>query len=151
MPRAGPIWPPLDYDGKVLWTATPLRYRSEHGYHHNPLLLGDLLVLSFDQLAEAAVLGLDARTGQTRWRVPLANDEPSNVAPLPVESEGRTLVMTSGNDVTRALDPRDGRVVVARGGTDEVLRRRSGPGCGRRVRQRRLPGSPQPRLQGGLG
>lgn len=101
----------LDYDGKILWTAAPLRYRSEHGYHHNPLLLGDLLVLSFDQLAEAAVLGLDARTGQTRWRVPLANDEPSNVAPLPVESEGRTLVMTSGNDVTRALDPRDGKVV----------------------------------------
>jgi hypothetical protein len=101
----------LDYDGKVLWTAAPLRYRSEHGYHHNPLLLRDLLVLSFDQLAEAAVLGVDRATGQTRWRVPLANDEPSNVAPLPVETEGRTMVLTSGNDVTRAIDPRDGKVV----------------------------------------
>ena len=101
----------LDYDGKVLWSATPLRYKSQHGYHHIPLLLGDLLVLSFDQLDEAAVLGLDARTGKTRWRVPLANDEPSNVAPFPLESEGRTLVVTSGDDVTRAIDPRDGRVV----------------------------------------
>lgn len=101
----------VDYDGKVLWSATPLRYRSMHGYHHNPLLLGDLLVLSFDQLAEAAVLALDTRTGQTRWRVPLPNDDCSNVAPFPVESGGRTLVVTSGNDVTRAIDPADGRVV----------------------------------------
>ena len=99
------------FDGRVLWSATPLRYRSEHGYHHNPLLLGDQLVLSYDQLAEAAVIALDTRTGGVRWRTPLSNDQCSNVAPFPVRAGGQTLVITVGGDVTRALDPKDGRVV----------------------------------------
>jgi outer membrane protein assembly factor BamB len=101
----------VDYTGRVLWTATPLAYRAMHGYHHNPLLLDGQLVLSFDQLAEAAVLSLDAATGRVRWRVPLSNDDCSNVAPFPARANGRTLVVTSGNDATRAIDPRDGRVV----------------------------------------
>ena len=99
------------FDGRVLWSVTPLRYRSEHGYHHNPLLLGDQLVLSYDQLAEAAVIALDTRTGGVRWRTPLSNDQCSNVAPFPVRAGGQTLVITVGGDVTRALDSADGRVV----------------------------------------
>jgi len=43
--------------------------------------------------------------------VPLPNDECSNVAPFPARENGRTLVVTVGNDATRAIDPRDGRVV----------------------------------------
>jgi outer membrane protein assembly factor BamB len=101
----------VSHEGQVLWTATPIRYRSMHGYHHNPLLLGDQLVLSFDALAEAAVLSLDSRTGQPRWRLPLPSDYPSNVAPFPVEAGGRSLVVAVGNDKTRALDARDGSVV----------------------------------------
>lgn len=101
----------ISHEGDVLWTATPLRYRSMHGYHHNPLLLDDLLVLSYDALAEAAVLALDVRTGRTRWRLALPNDYPSNVAPFPVQAAGRKLVVAVGNDRTRALDARDGSVV----------------------------------------
>jgi outer membrane protein assembly factor BamB len=59
-----------DYEGRALWAATPLRYRSEHGYHHNPLLLGDQLVLAYEQLAEAAVLSLDTATGRERCASP---------------------------------------------------------------------------------
>lgn len=101
----------VDYEGRILWSATPVAYRAMHGYHHNPLLLDGQLVLSFDQLAEAAVMALDAGTGRLRWRVPLPNDDCSNVAPFPARAEGRTLVVTVGNDATRAIDPRDGRVV----------------------------------------
>jgi hypothetical protein len=101
----------VDHEGRLLWSATPLRYRAEHGYHHNPLLLGDLLVLSYDQLAEAAVVALDTRTGAVRWRLPLPNDQCSNVPPFPVRLGARTFVVTVGNDVTRAIDPADGRVV----------------------------------------
>jgi hypothetical protein len=101
----------VDYEGRVLWSVTPLAYRSEHGYHHNPLLVDGQVVLSFDQLAEAAVLALDVSTGRPRWRVALPNDDCSNVAPFPARAGGRTLVVTVGNDATRAIDPRDGRVV----------------------------------------
>jgi outer membrane protein assembly factor BamB len=101
----------VDYEGRILWSATPLAYRSEHGYHHNPLLLDGRLVLSFDQLADAAVIALEARTGRPLWRVPLPNDDCSNVAPFPARADGRTLVITVGNDATRAIDPGDGRVV----------------------------------------
>jgi outer membrane protein assembly factor BamB len=106
----------VDYEGRPLWSATPLRYRSQHGYHHNPLLLGGLLILSYDQLAEAAVVALDTRTGGVTWRSPLPNDECSNVAPFPVRVGGRTLVVAVGNDVTRAIDPADGRVVFKASG-----------------------------------
>jgi outer membrane protein assembly factor BamB len=101
----------VDYEGRVLWSAAPLAYRAMHGYHHNPLLLDGLLILSFDQLGEAAVVALDAASGRVRWRVPLPNDDCSNVAPFPAPAGGRTLVVTVGNDATRAIDPRDGRVV----------------------------------------
>jgi hypothetical protein len=101
----------VDLEGRVLWTATPVGYRSEHGYHHNPLLLDGQVVLSLDQLGEAAVVSLDAATGRLRWRVPLANDECSNVAPFPAQAAGRSVVVTVGNDATRAIDPRDGRVL----------------------------------------
>jgi outer membrane protein assembly factor BamB len=99
------------FDGRVLWSATPLRYRAEHGYHHNPLLLGDQLILSYDQLADAAVISLDTRTGAVRWKVPLSNDQCSNVAPFPVRTGNRTLVVTVGNNETRAMDAADGRVI----------------------------------------
>ena len=106
----------IGHDGDVLWAVTPIRYRSMHGYHHNPLLLGDLLVLSYDALAEAAVLALDVRTGRPRWRLPLPNDYPSNVAPFPVQAAGRQLIVAVGNDRTRALDAADGSVVWQAGG-----------------------------------
>jgi outer membrane protein assembly factor BamB len=105
-----------DYDGRPLWAAAPVRYRSQHGYHHNPLLLGDQLVLSFDQLAEAAVVSLDTATGKERWRVLLGNEECSNAAPFPARLAGRTLVVTVGNDVTRAIDPSSGKVVFQAAG-----------------------------------
>ena len=79
----------LGFDGKKLWEAAPVRYRAEHGYHHNPLLLDGLLVLSFDQLDEAAIVGVDAATGKTRWRVDTGNQSCSNVAPFPVRDGGR--------------------------------------------------------------
>ena len=101
----------VSYDGRVLWSATPLAYRAMHGYHHNPLLLDGQLILSFDQLAEAAVIALDTATGRPRWRVPLPNDDCSNVAPFPVRTGNRTLVVTVGNDATRAIDPADGLVL----------------------------------------
>jgi outer membrane protein assembly factor BamB len=116
------------FDGRVLWTATPLRYRAEHGYHHNPLLLGDQLVLSYDQLAEAAVISLDTKTGAVRWRSPLSNDQCSNVPPFPLRAGNRTLVVTVGNDETRAMDAADGRVVwKASGPTDYCV---AGPAFG---------------------
>jgi len=110
------------FDGRRLWEASPVRYRAEHGYHHDPLLLDGLLVLSFDQLDEAAVVGIDAGTGKTRWTVPLGTESCSNAAPLPVEAGGRRLVVTVGNDVTRGIDPATGRVVWrTRGPTDYVV------------------------------
>jgi outer membrane protein assembly factor BamB len=101
----------MGFDGRVLWSATPLAYRAMHGYHHDPLLLDGQVILSLDQLGEAAVISLDAATGRLRWRVPLANDDCSNVAPFPARGGGRTVVITVGNDATRAIDPADGRVV----------------------------------------
>ena len=117
-----------DYEGRALWAATPLRFRSQHGYHHNPLLLGDQLVLAYEQLADAAVLSLDTTSGKERWRVPLANDQCSNAAPFPVRLPGRTLVVTVGNDLTRAIDASTGKVVFqAAGPTDYCV---AGPAFG---------------------
>ncbi len=99
-------------DGNSGWSADPIPYESEHGYHHNPVLCGDLVILQVDQFKNPATYAFDAKTGKVRWKAKThSNKSCSNVPPLVIEREGRKQIVTSGNNRMRGLDPATGKVV----------------------------------------
>jgi outer membrane protein assembly factor BamB len=101
----------FDFDGKKLWESRPLAFKSEHGYSYSPTLHDGILFLSVDQWGEAAVIALEAATGNLKWKFPLDTEWCSNVPPLVIESAGATQVVTTGNNLTRAFDPSSGRLL----------------------------------------
>ena len=97
-----------DFDGKPLWSIQPLAFQGEHGYSYTPLIHGDLLIFDCRQEGEAAVLGIDKRTGAIRWRSEPSRRRISHVTPLLVRDGTREQVVVCGSDEMRGLNPVDG-------------------------------------------
>jgi outer membrane protein assembly factor BamB len=106
-----------DLDGKPQWNKDlgDLKMRMAFGEGASPAIHGDMLVLNFDQEENSAIIALDARTGDERWRVP--RDEVSTWAtPLIVEAAGRTQVIASGDNRVRSYDLTNGELIWECGG-----------------------------------
>jgi len=100
-----------DFDGNTLWHADPLISKTEHGYTYTPILAGDKLIVSVDQLADSAEIAFDTKTGKIAWRIEGNNISCSHVPPLVINSGGREQVVTCGSNVTRGVDPKTGEVI----------------------------------------
>jgi len=109
-----------DFDGKALWAISPLGFKGEHGYSYTPLLHGDLLIFDCRQEGEAAVLGLDKRTGAIRWRSEPSRRRISHVAPLLVQDGSREQVVVCGSDEMRGLQPSTGTTLWSCRGPSDV-------------------------------
>lgn len=108
-----------DFDGKKRWELEPMPAETEHGYCYTPLLAEGRLILSIDQLAHSAVIGVDTATGKIAWRIEGNNISCSNVPPALANAGGRNLAVQYGSDIVRALEPGTGEVVWwSRGPTD---------------------------------
>ncbi len=74
------------------------------------MLIGDRLVLLFDQEADSFIVALDKRTGKELWRSP--RDERSSWStPLGIEHAGRKQVVVTGTTKVRSYDPENGKVL----------------------------------------
>jgi outer membrane protein assembly factor BamB len=102
-----------DFNGKLIWEKDPgvqMRMRNGFGEGTAPLLIGDRLILVFDQEADSFIVSLDKRTGKELWRVP--RDERSSWStPLAVEHAGRKQVVVTGTTKVRSYDPENGKVL----------------------------------------
>ncbi len=110
----------LDRDGKVLWKRV-IPYYHHHGPGSSPVLAGDVLIIVcdgftgpfFDKVerpgieADQFVIGLDAATGDIRWKTP-RDGKHSYATPLLVEIEGERQVVCPGGDGVWAYDPETG-------------------------------------------
>jgi outer membrane protein assembly factor BamB len=109
----------FDFDGNEIWAVQPLSFEGEHGYSYTPLLYRDVLIVDFAQEGEAATLGLDARTGEIRWRADRIRRRISHVTPLLVEAAGKIQVIVCGSNEIRGLNPLTGETYwFAEGPTD---------------------------------
>jgi outer membrane protein assembly factor BamB len=100
-----------DFAGKQLWQRDlgPLISRLGWGEASTPALLGDALVLNWDNEASSYLIRLDAKTGQTRWKV--ARQEPTTwTTPLIVEHKGGAQVVMNGTDKARGYDLATGKL-----------------------------------------
>jgi outer membrane protein assembly factor BamB len=79
----------FDHDGKLAWSRDDLGpYESQHGFGSSPIVAGDLVILSNQQMASddrgaetSAILAFDRHTGELRWSTPRTSDKASYSVP----------------------------------------------------------------------
>jgi outer membrane protein assembly factor BamB len=101
-----------DLDGKQIWKRDLglMHTRLGWGEGASPTLHGDSLVVNFDQEAGSFFACLDAKTGETRWKID--RDELTTWAtPLIVEHKDRTQVIVPATNHVRAYDLKDGSLI----------------------------------------
>jgi outer membrane protein assembly factor BamB len=106
-----------DLAGNLRWKRDLGRLHTRLGWGEgsSPTIHGDALAVNWDQEADSCAYALDARTGETRWKV--SRDEPTSWAtPLVVEHNGRTQVVLNGTKRVRSYDLDTGRLVWECGG-----------------------------------
>jgi outer membrane protein assembly factor BamB len=88
----------LDLDGKLLWRRENLSpYVHEHGSGSSALVVDGVMVVRCEfQGPENGIYGLDAATGETRWRLPLTTSKNTYSTPVVRETgKGRELLMAN--------------------------------------------------------
>lgn len=100
-----------DLSGKQLWQKGIGGFDSRHGFCGSPALHKGLVIINGDSDGDAFLAGLDARTGEVRWRVARPNKVRSFSAPLFIDVGKRRLMVLAGSKSVAAYDPATGKQV----------------------------------------
>jgi len=106
-----------DLAGNLKWKRDIGRMNTRLGWGEavTPVVHGDSLVLNWDQEADSAVICLNAKTGETRWKK--ERDEPTSWnTPLVVEHEGQVQVIVNGKNRVRSYKLENGDLLWECGG-----------------------------------
>jgi outer membrane protein assembly factor BamB len=113
--RAGIHVHAFSTDGEPLWQVALGAFAGEHGFGATPAACDDLLVVPNDQDGAGFVVGLDARTGSERWRLPREGGKASYATPLVMDGDGGPLVvLASMAHGLTGVDPATGAVLWER-------------------------------------
>jgi len=111
----------FDLDGNLKWLRG-LAYehpatRNDVGMASSPLVIGDTVIVQLENEADSFVAGLDAATGQTRWRLP-RHDGAVWCSPTLLRggasqnpNEKQDAVLLQSRSCLRAHDPHTGRLL----------------------------------------
>lgn len=105
----------LDLEGNLLWYRG-LTYdypdaANDVGMSSSPVVVGDTVVVQVENFGDSFAAGLDAKTGETRWRLP-RDREYMWASPTILRAANRaddSVLMQSANHFT-AVDPHTGRI-----------------------------------------
>lgn len=106
-----------DLDGTLKWSRDLGRMRIKIGFGEgiSPVLAGDRVLVNWDHEGDSFIVGLDAATGEEKWRQ--ARDEKTTWAtPYLVEHGGRRQAVVNGTKRTRSYDPATGKLLWECGG-----------------------------------
>jgi outer membrane protein assembly factor BamB len=113
--RAGIHVEALTPAGEPLWHVDLGSFAGDHGFGATPALCGEVLVVPNDQDGASFVVGLDARTGRERWRLPRESRKAGYATPLVIEGGAAPLVvLASMAHGLTAIDPATGAVLWER-------------------------------------
>ena len=108
----------FDHQGKTLWQQKLGAFKATHGPGASPVVVGDVVVVTNDQESpDAAIHGLDRRTGKQLWSIKRDSGNPSYATPTPYrDAGGRTVLLHSSpaHGLT-AIDPQDGGIIWSLG------------------------------------
>ncbi|HAB16577.1 MAG TPA: serine/threonine protein kinase [Verrucomicrobiales bacterium] len=102
----------LDFDGKIRWQQTSLKYPPVHGNGGSPILVDDSLFFSCDGGSDPFVVALAADTGEVRWKTPRttpASKKFSFSTALLITNGARREIISPGSGAVCAYDPSTGR------------------------------------------
>ena len=108
----------FDLEGNLKWLRG-LTYenpgtRNDVGMASSPLVVDETVIVQLESPGDAFAAGLDAATGQNRWRIPLEADAAWT---SPVVIRGKSpqddLVLLQCRSAVRVLEPRTGKQVAA--------------------------------------
>jgi outer membrane protein assembly factor BamB len=101
----------LDFDGKPVWVRSLAQeygpFRNRWGMGASPMLVNDLLVVLVDHWGQSYLLGVEAKSGKTRWKT----DRDASVnwsSPVAVTAHGKTHLVVTGTYQVRGYDAADG-------------------------------------------
>ncbi len=119
----------FDMDGEALWRRNIQEeygdFGHQFGYGASPLLHGDMLIIpvlhGYHTEDPSYLVALDGLSGESRWRVERSTDAElespdAYTTPVPLTSEGETVVVVSGGDYVTGHDPATGEEVWRSGG-----------------------------------
>ena len=107
----------LSIDGQILWKKSLGKMQTKHGHGEggSPALHDGVVVVNWDHEGESFIVGLDAATGEERWRNPRA-EVTSWATPIVVAVAGRPQVIVSGTTAVRGYDLYSGKEIWRCGG-----------------------------------
>ena len=103
--------------GDTIWVRRDLQCDHFRGPGSSPVILGDLLFLSFDGIDVQYLTALDKNTGKTVWRTDRSTDfgqldgdhRKAYTTPTIIEAGGRLQLVSTGAEASFAYDPRTGK------------------------------------------
>ena len=103
--------------GKTIWVRRDLECDHFRGPGSSPVILDDLLFLSFDGIDIQYLTALDKNTGKTVWRTDRSTDfgkldgdhRKAYTTPTIIEANGRLQLISTGAEASFAYDPRTGK------------------------------------------
>jgi len=103
----------LDHNGKEVWKRDLGRFPTQHGGAASPILVGDILIVTMEpEDASGLLLGLDRKTGATRWQRPRSGGPAPYATPIlyePEDGPAEVIFVSTANGIT-GLDPMTGAV-----------------------------------------
>jgi outer membrane protein assembly factor BamB len=106
-----------DLDGTLKWSKDlgAMKIKIGFGEGISPVLTGGLVLINWDHEGDSFIVGLDATTGQEKWR--RDRDEKTTWStPYVVEHAGKTQAVVNGTKRTRSYDALSGELLWECGG-----------------------------------
>lgn len=104
----------LTHDGKSRWSVDLGQYIGQHGFGGSPVVWENVVVVPLEQNTAGTIVGIDARTGKVRWKLPRDGAEKAAYStPLVLADTGSEpcVICTSKAHGMYAIDPRTGAVL----------------------------------------
>ncbi|HUE71958.1 MAG TPA: PQQ-binding-like beta-propeller repeat protein [Pirellulaceae bacterium] len=104
----------LTTGGEIVWQNQSLKYPPVHGNGGSPILVDGILIFSCDGGSDPFVVGLDADSGQVKWKFERPTDSVKKFAFSTAEVivvGGQKQVISPGAGMVNALDPQTGKEI----------------------------------------
>jgi outer membrane protein assembly factor BamB len=104
----------LDFQGKIVWRTTDLRYAPVHGNGGTPILVEDKLIFSTDGSDKQLVVALDTANGKVLWKTNRKSEafkKFSFSTPLLITVNGKQQIISPASDAVMAYDPATGKEI----------------------------------------
>lgn len=102
----------LDHEGHLVWRRDLGRFRALHGAGGSPIVFDDVVIAGNDNASgDSFLIGLDAATGKTRWRLDRRSRQASYITPVVYRPKGAPaeVIFLSPPHGISGVDPLTGR------------------------------------------